>query len=678
MTTCRLGRPAAACVLAWPLLAAAQTGDASPPRDDTTFQLGRVEISARSSGPLPTRRLLTSVDVVGGPPVQGAPVRDTFELFSLVPGVMLTDFNQGTTSGKPSFRGFNGEGEVNAVKLLIDGVPLNSNDGNMPYLGAVFPLAIESITTVRGTNDARFGLHNIAGNIDVATRTGGNAAEGRLGLGPKGLVDLQLAHDSERGEWTQNLFFGLRDGRGHREHSDAQRLAASGKWYWNPAGAGWRVGLVLRHHGVEAEEPGYLSEADARATPELSYAVSATDGGERRVGQAALLADGRWSDALSWQATLYRNRFVDQRWVRFSAGVSQQERDTDETHTGARVLLSWRPAQTLLEEFALEGGADVERQDNRSERYLTTERVRQSLTRDQAWDFDVYGAFVQAVLRPLPQLKLVPGLRLDTLRGRFDDRRAAASYDVNDYGVIRQPKISAVWTPAPGWQAYGNGGRSFQVGVGAATYKVPPRTSDLSPSINDGWEAGLKFQAARVESRVAVWRQTATDEVYRDLNNPSGDSTNIGSTRRQGLDLHLRAQPVAGVDAWATWTKQEAVIVEPNPAAPATRGKDVDHVPRWLASLGADWQARESLRLSAWASGQGDYFLERTNATGRYGGFAVLNLGASWQASEAVQFDVQLKNATDRYREYVWWDGTQSLHSPAEGRALYLALRVRL
>lgn len=677
MTIRRHARPAAACALAWPLLAVAQAGDAAP-SGDTSFRLGRVDIHARGSGPLPTRRLLTSVDVVGGPPVQDAPVRDTFELFSLVPGVMLTDFNQGTTSGKPSFRGFNGEGEVNAVKLLIDGVPSNSNDGNMPYLGGVFPLAIESITTVRGTNDARYGLHNIAGNIDVATRTGGNGTEGRLGLGPKGQIDLQLTHDGEHGEWTRNLSFGLRDGRGHREHSEAQRLAASGKWFWHPAGASWRVGLVLRHHGVEAEEPGYLSEADARATPERSYDISATDGGERRVGQSALLADGRWSESLSWQATLYRNRFVDQRWVRFSAGVPQQERDTDETHTGARALLSWRPVQSLLPEFAIEGGADLERQDNRSERYLTDQRVRQSQTRDQAWDFDVYCAFVQAVLRPLPQLRLVPGLRLDTVRGRFDNRLTASRYGVNDYGVIRQPKFGAVWTPAPGWQAYGNWGRTFQVGVGAASYKVPPRTSDLAPSLNDGWEAGLKFQDERIESRAAVWRQTATDEVYRDLNNPSGDSINIGSTRRQGLDLHLRARPAAGLDAWATWTKQEAVIVEPNPSAPATRGKDVDHVPRWLASMGADWQARESLRLSAWASAQGDYHLERTNTTGRYGGFAVLNLGASWQATDAVQFDLQLKNATDRYREYVWWDGTQTLHSPAEGRALYVALRVRL
>lgn len=669
---------AAIGALTLPLLAAAQPAS-PPPADDTSVQLGRVDITGRDSGPLPPRRLLTSVDVIGGAPVQDAPVRSTWELFSRLPGVTLTDFNQGTTSGKLSLRGFNGEGEVNAVKLSLDGIPSNSNDGNMPYIDLAFPLAIERISVVRGTNDARFGLHNIAGNVDIATRSGGNATGARLGTGAWGLLDAQLARDIEQGEWSQNYFFGVRDSDGYRNHSAAQRTSVSGRWRWQPDGAGWRIGLIARRHEADAEEPGYLTAADARATPRRSYDLSATDGGRRRLDQLALEADGTLADTLSWQGVLYQNRFDDRRWVQFSAGVSQQERLTDEVHRGARVTLSWRPAQTLLEEFALEGGADAERQDNRSERYLSDRRVRQSQTRDQAWDFDVYGAFVQAVLRPVARLKLVPGLRLDALRGRFDDKLNAVRADINDYGVIRQPKFSAVWTPLPGWSAYGNWGRSFQVGVGAASYKVPPRTSDLSPSINDGWESGLKVQhGGWLESRIALWRQTASDEVYRDLNNPSGDSVNVGSTRRRGVDLHLRVQPAPGINAWATLTRQEARIVEPNPAAPGTRGKELDHVPRRLFTLGVDWQVHEALRLSTWANGQGDYFLERSNTAGRFGGYALLNAGATWIISPALQFDVQVKNLTDRYREYVWWDGTQSLHSPGEGRGAFASLRFAL
>ncbi|WP_379556418.1 TonB-dependent receptor plug domain-containing protein, partial [Pseudomonas sp. MD330_11] len=69
-------------------------------------------------------------------------VNYSWELFIRAPGVLLTPFNQGTTSGKISFRGFNGEGEVNAVKLLIDGIPSNSNDGNMPFMDMIFPLEL--------------------------------------------------------------------------------------------------------------------------------------------------------------------------------------------------------------------------------------------------------------------------------------------------------------------------------------------------------------------------------------------------------------------------------------------------------------------------------------------------------------------------------------------------------
>lgn len=36
------------------------------------------------------------------------------------------------------FRGFNGEGRINAVKLLIDGIPSNDNVGVMLYLDVVF------------------------------------------------------------------------------------------------------------------------------------------------------------------------------------------------------------------------------------------------------------------------------------------------------------------------------------------------------------------------------------------------------------------------------------------------------------------------------------------------------------------------------------------------------------
>lgn len=215
------------------------------------------------------------------------------------------------------------------------------------------------------------------------------------------------------------------------------------------------------------------------------------------------------------------------------------------------------------------------------------------------------------------------------------------------------------------------------MGIGAASFKIPPRTADLQPSFNDGAELGVTWRAGSfADARLAVWQQTATDEVHRDTNNPSGDSINVGATRRRGVDLQLRVYPTETVDAYATLALQKAEITRANPAEAGSLGKEVDHVPRQLYNLGIDWRARPDLKLSAWVQGAGSYWLERTDSlTGRYGDYRTLNLGATWSVSPTVQVDVQLLNASDGQREYVWWDGVQTLHSPGEPRSLHVAFR---
>ena len=41
-----------------------------------------------------------------------------------------------------------------------------------------------------------------------------------------------------------------------------------------------------------------------------------------------------------------------------------------------------------------------------------------------------------------------------------------------------------------------------------------------------------------------------------------------------------------------------------------------------------------------------------------------------------VELQFQAKNLADTYWEYVWHDGTQTLHSPGDGRAFYGAVSV--
>lgn len=645
--------------------------------ETSALTLGTVAVLGTSdaSGPLSTRRVLSSVDILGADILEKMPVNYSWELFSRAPGVLLTEFNQGTTSGKISFRGFNGEGEVNAVKLLIDGIPSNSNDGNMPFMDMIFPLELDSIEVVRGTSDARYGLNNIAGNVNMLTRTGGDYTKARIRYGSYNTRETQFAKGIEGSNWTQNYFFAYQASDGYRDHAEADKFSLSGKWFYTPDDNRYRIGLIARHYETEAQEPGYLSEEDARHHPSMSNRYNATDKGTRRMNQVSVHFDTELTETLAWSAKTYLNSFDDRRWTQYWRTSPQQERDADETQYGALTSLTWRPHVSWLYDFALEGGADMQQQQNKSERYRTQQRVRLAQTRDQHFDFDTYGAYVQAEIKPFESLTIIPAYRVDTIQGHFTNEMTGIDYAINDYGLIKQPKLSVVYSPWEVASVYANWGRTFQVGTGAAAYKVPPRDTDLAPSINDGWETGIKFTPADwIDGRIAYWQQDASGEVSRRLNDPSGESDNVGETRRWGYDAQLNLRPNERIDVWLAYAWQYSKILQPSATLPNSKGREIDHIPHHLYNAGVSYKATPALQLSAWMNGQTDYYLERENTKGTYGGYVLMNLGATYQVTESVSVDLQLKNLTNRDYAYVWYDpdGAQApLHSPGDGRALY-------
>ncbi|MBB6193769.1 iron complex outermembrane receptor protein [Sphingobium wenxiniae] len=652
----------------------AQQRDDAPARADTQVTIGgdEVVVTAKSMA-RSTANVLTSVDVLSGDVAQRQNVDNAWELFARVPGVVLTDFNQGTTSGRFSIRGFNGEGEINAVKLLIDGVPSNDNAGRMDFIDFISPLDIASVELVRGTSDPRWGLHAIAGSADIKTRIGGNYLDARGIVGAFGTYDAQMSAGVEAGRLSQNYLLSYRRSDGFRDHADLDRLNFAGKWFYDFGPA--KLGLIARHSRSEADEPGYLTDADAYTDRQRSYDVSATDGGRRELGQYSLHLDADLARDLSLTAIGYATTNHDNRYVRFSANVPQQQRLTDEGHYGVMTGLHWHAADWLM----AEAGGDVQWQHNRSLRWTTNRRIITAATRDQNFDLTVGGGYVQAIVTPVRWLTITPAWRIDRVGGSFTNRLNGLSYPVNDYGTISQPKLSVAVTPVPGLTAYGNFGRTFQIGAGSGAYVVPPRVRDVAASINEGFEGGIKLsQGHWLTARAAVWQQTATGELKRRLNDPSGEFDNLGATRRRGFDLEASVQPLPGLSAWASWSHQKAIIRVPDPAAPLTAGNEIDHVPRNVYTAGIEW-APTTLpwRASLWGNGQSSYELNTANSQGRYGEYFQLTAELAYRITKAIEISAQVRNLTNDRYEYVWYDGTQRLHAPADPRSVFGAVRAR-
>jgi iron complex outermembrane receptor protein len=82
--------------------------------------------------------------------------------------------------------------------------------------------------------------------------------------------------------------------------------------------------------------------------------------------------------------------------------------------------------------------------------------------------------------------------------------------------------------------------------------------------------------------------------------------------------------------------------------------------------------------VSLWGNGQSSYELTPANTLPRYGAYLVVTGEVAWRVLPRLEVAAQLKNIGNRRYEYVWYDGTQVLHSPADSRALYGSVRLTL
>jgi len=666
---------------------------------NSTITLGEVKVTQKAGVALSTENVLTSVDVMGGDQVEDKNVMNSWQLLGQMPGIQLTETGQGAESGKATFRAFNGEGYINGIKTLIDGVPSNVNSGNQRFIDMIFPLDIDYIEVVRGTNDPRYGLHNIGGNINFATRQGGNYVDSRLTYGSFNTREVQLALGHEEGNFAQNYMLAKQDSNGSRDHSNSNKYSLGGKWFLSNDEQNFRVGAIARLYHHQADEGGFLTRDELRASRTDSPAKNDNDRSDRDMKQLSLHMDWQLRDDLNLSSKLYYNSYNDDRSITFTSyepgNGPRQRRFWDEQQRGMLSNLTWRVNDLLT----LDGGINYEEQRNAYERRRFSFSIPTNfdapparIQNDDHYTLRNLGGYVQAIIQPTESLKIIPAMRVDRFSGNTNISSTnngvttTAKGPLQDYGWIEQPKLSVVYSVNENVDVYANWGRTFQVLTGNANpaYQVNG-AGDYNPSINTGKEVGVKFRPFEgTEARVAVWQQEATDEV---ANMPAIDSTvALGETKRRGIDMQFTSRLNDQWMVWGSHAIQEAKVIKGADANNnSLKGKEVFSTPRYISNLGAEYFMNDDWRFGMQARAQGDYYIDSNNEAGKFGGFAVLDASVSYRISATTSVDLQIKNLTDREYEYVWYDNfwwpageEQPMFSPAPGRSAFVSLNMKL
>ncbi|OEU77833.1 MAG: hypothetical protein BA865_03995 [Desulfobacterales bacterium S5133MH4] len=628
--------------------------------------------------------LPTSVDVLGADQIENENVDFGMELFKKLPGTYYGDWNQGIVSGTFSIRGFDANHDVPAA-LIVDGIPHNWARGSMD-IQPFFPMEIERIVLVKGTNDPRYGLNNIAGNANVYTKRGGNDSQVRLLYGSFQTSEGNILVAREKDGFSQTYFAGYRRTDGYRDHSDLDKGAVSGKWFYTTSDGRLTVGGIARFFDMDADAPGYLTKEQYKDDPQQAQSFSKSDGGDQENRHGSLHLAYSFSENLNWSLKTYAQHLERHRWCRFSESGSQQERIRDEDQYGAISTVNYETADLGIKNLRLAWGVDYQYQDNISQRYRTLNRDRQgSPTRD--WDYTTWyvGSYVEADGEVTDWLRLIAAMRVDYLDGHFEDKVEDRRLDMLDYGEIWQPKIGAVVTPVPGYNLYANWGRTFQ--IGAESMRFGERSNgdlfddrDVDYSKNDGWEAGIKVSPVKwLAARLSYWEQDAKDEV-RLVPDPTGESLtvydNVGETDRYGWDLVLSVKPHEWVTMWGSYTRQKGEYTEPGPGKEAIKGNDIENIPDYTLKAGVDFEHPCGFSCTLWLESQDDYYVEPDNTESRVGEYEVVNLDIRYKI-KLMTFAFQVRNLFDEeYSAFSYYSGGWTKYSPGDERSFYGSIMV--
>jgi iron complex outermembrane recepter protein len=640
-------------------------------RSKVYMKIGTIRVT-ETNPYLTTADVPASVDILGADQIETENVDFSMELMKKIPGTYFGDWNQGVISGTFSMRGFDANHDVPAT-LIVDGIPHNFGYGRMD-MQPFFPLEIERIELVKGTNDPRYGLQNIAGNVNVHTKQGGDFTQARLLTGSYNTYDGSIITGHEEGNFSQTYFAGYRKTDGYREHSDLKKGAASGKWFYSANDNRLSIGMIARFFGMDANAPGYLTKEQAETNPRQAASFARTDGGEQQNKHVSLHLDYRFTDSLNWSVKTYTQQLERTRWCRWSDTGSQQERFLKDDQYGAISTLSYETDSWGIKHLKLDWGVDYQHQDNLEQRWTTIDRVKQGVpTRDIDRDQFYWGSYVQADGDINNWLRLIAALRVDSFDGKLDNRLVNQQSDMLDLDFIWQPKFGMVLTPIQGYNLYANWGRTFQLPGSPQLYGQDYNgnliSRNLGESKNDGWELGIKLSPFKwLAARVDYWEMTATDEV-RDKKDGSGDYINTGETERKGWDFVISIRPHPWLALWGSYSYVDATYTEPGPGLEDRKGKDIENVPDFTAKAGADFKHPSGFFSSLWLESQGNYYVDPQNQTEKVGDYNIWNLTTGYKIGIAT-LSVEVKNLfDDNYNSFVW-NSTYGF-SPGDGRSFY-------
>jgi vitamin B12 transporter len=518
----------------------------------------------------PRDQAAAAVTVLTREEIERLPAESLPELLAFVPGVTM--MFEGGASGTPMItsRGFFGGGEVEYVKVLVDGVPVGDAESGLVDWRAFRTANLERVEVLHGPGSSLYGDTALGGVVQLFTRApAAGEASGELHLsgGSFGTYNADLGYLADLGAMRLDVRAGLARTGGFRAHAGNDNRSAQLTLQRFSDQSRWRLDAATDRK--DRREPGPLTYDEIEDDREQSNAAFADD---REQSDRHRLSAGYDSfGATAIRATVYGSR-----------------RDSDTVRT---LLLAPGYASTALRELTtraagatfevsrgvaggiVRAGTDLERASH-SGSYSAD-----IATASAEGDREQIGLFVTAGWDLCARCRLTVGLRRDDLRYDFTGAERDASawspragLNVRLGSVSTFVQLSRAFKAATLDQLFDP--RPYPDGMGGAFTVSNP---DLRPQRALNLEAGLGQSGIDHEWSLVGYRMSVRDEI--DFDPQTFTYSNIGRSLHRGVEASVAVAKQARVSPRLTyaWTRVA------DTAAPELQLKNIpEHVAQLL------------------------------------------------------------------------------------------------
>jgi iron complex outermembrane recepter protein len=565
-------------LLVLPPLAAQQIDSTSTDSTKVT-KLQTIEVTssiAPTAGPVIGSGIPARISTVTGEAIDAWEPRLLADALASQPGISMYDDAGSPFKLNLSTRGFNVGpvvGLPSGVSVFLDGVRQNEPDAAEVNFDLLPMEHVQRVELLSGSGSL-LGPNSLGGAVNLITRRGNGPleAEAEISGGSFGSYSGEASVGGvSSGGLDYYVAGGYENEDGWRQATGAETLNG----FLNLGRRGPDHGISLQAFGAEsrAETAGSLPESIFNQFPETNFTI----GDFEDLNQLQASLSGYTTIGSSrGAATAYVRRTHAERFNVNQAPDNNVRSFTNNRTLGGNVDWRWtRPRPNGS--FSLRLGADAAANRVHIELLEETPAVPSSstLTTDvRSPSYDVAG-YALADLR-IDQVTFSGGLRYDYIHIPFENQLDPAADTTNTFNRL-SPRAGVSLELAPGASAYASVGQSFRAPAilelacadETAACPLPFALGDdppLDPVVGTTFELGGQLVRGPAILNASVYRTNVRDDIsFIQSENAvfEGFFDNIGTTRREGIELSAQVLPSERLSLYANYSFTRATFRDP-------------------------------------------------------------------------------------------------------------------